>query len=219
VILGRDGEALTIVGVVGDMLQDLRTRTPASAEIYFPYAQQTRWATYVIVRNDGSATLPAVSDRLHAVDPALRVGPLVLLADLMARAARAPRFTMMLLGGFAMVALLLSAIGVYGLVSYSTAQRTREIGVRLSLGAQRADILALQARSGLVAIIAGSAAGLAGAVGISRVMASALPLTEPLGAASLLLAWMVLMIVAMIACYIPARRALNIDPSIALRMS
>jgi putative ABC transport system permease protein len=220
VTLGRGDDDVSIVGVVGDVMQDLRRSTPASPEIYFPYAQQTRWATYVIVRSDTPArTLPVVGDRLHATDSTLRVGSPVLMEDLMARAARAPRFTMMLLSGFALVALLLSAIGVYGLVSYSTAQRTREIGVRVSLGARRRDILALLARSGIIAIASGSAAGIAGTIAIDRSLASTLPLMEPLGLTAVLVALSVLIGVAMVACYIPARRALAIDPVAALRSS
>jgi predicted permease len=218
VILARGGDVVTIVGVVSNIVQDLRGRSAASPEIYFPYAQQTRWAAYVVVRSDNLAvTLPLIANRVRATDPSLRVGSPIVMADSMVRARRAPRFTMLLLGGFALVALLLSAIGVYGLVSYSTAQRTREIGVRLSLGAGRRDILALLARSGLLAIVAGSAAGIAGTIVINRLMRSALPLMEPLGAAAILVAWVALVSVGIIACYIPARRALRIDPAAALR--
>jgi predicted permease len=218
VTLGGGGGVVTIVGVVGDVVQDLRSRTPSSPEIYYPYSQQTRWAAYVIVRSDNLAiTLPAVGNRLRASDPSLRVGSPIVMAESMARAARGPRFTMLLLGGFALVALLLSAIGVYGLVSYATAQRTREIGLRLSLGAGRGDILALLARSGILATVFGSAAGIAGTIAINRLLASALPLMEPLGLTSVLLSWAVLVSAGIVACYIPARRALRIDPSAALR--
>lgn len=218
VMLGRDGDIITIVGVVSDVVQDPRTRTVAGPEIFFPYAQETRWATYVVVRSDNlTVTLPLVADRIRATDSSLRVGSPIVMANLMERAARAPRFTMLLLGGFAVIALLLSAIGVYGLVSYSTAQRTREIGLRLSLGAEPRDILVLLARGGILAIAAGSAAGAVGTVSINRLLASALPLMEPLGAASLLFSWIVLVSVGVLACYLPARRAVRIDPATALR--
>ena len=220
VALGRDNELVDIVGMVGDVVEDPRTRAAAGPEIFFPYAQQTRWATYVVVRSDELAVaLPLVADRIRATDASLRIGSPIVMADAMARAARAPRFTMLLLGGFAVVALLLSAIGVYGLISYATAQRTREIGLRLSLGARRGDILMLLARGGLLAIGTGSAAGLAGAVAISRLVASALPLMEPLGTATLLVSWAVLVSIGIFACYLPARRALRIDPATALRSS
>jgi putative ABC transport system permease protein len=220
VMLGSDGDVVNIVGVVSDVVEDPRTRTAAGPEIFFPYAQQTRWATYLVVRSDNLAVaLPLVAERIRATDSSLRVGSPIVMADLIGRAARAPRFTMLLLGGFAIIALLLSAIGVYGLVSYSTAQRTREIGLRLSLGAGPGDILALLARGSILAVAAGSAAGIAGTVAINRLMASALPLMEPLGASSLLLSWAVLVSVGVLACYLPARRALRIDPATALRSS
>ena len=220
VLLGRDGDIVNIVGVVSDIVEDPRTRTAAGPEIFFPYAQQTRWATYIVVRSDNLAVvLPLLADRIRAIDSSLRVGSPIVVADLMARAARAPRFTMLLFGGFAAIALLLSATGVYGLVNYSTAQRTREIGLRLSLGAGRRDILALLARGAILAIVGGSAAGIAGTVALNRVMASAIPLMEPLGTASLLSSWGVLVSVGVVACYLPARRALRIDPATALRSS
>jgi putative ABC transport system permease protein len=220
VMLGRDGDMVNIVGVVSDVVEDPRTRTAAGPAIFFPYAQQTRWATYIVVRGDNlAATLPLVAERIRATDSSLRVGSPMVMTDLMTRAARAPRFTMLLLGAFALIALLLSAIGVYGLVSYSTAQRTREIGLRLSLGAGPSDILALLARGGILAILAGSAAGIAGTVALNRLIASALPLMEPLGTASLLVSWAVLVTVAVLACYLPARRALRVDPATALRSS
>jgi putative ABC transport system permease protein len=220
VTLGRGGDTVSVVGVVNDMLQNPRSRTAGGPEIYFPYAQQTRWATYAVVRSDNLAVvLPLVADRVRTTDSSLRVGSPILMGELMSRAVRAPRFTMLLLGGFACVALLLSAIGIYGLVSYSTAQRTREIGLRLTLGAGRGDILALLARSGVVAILAGSAAGIAGTITVNRAMAAAIPLMDPLGPGSVLIAWIVLVSVGIVACYIPARRALGVDPSAALRSS
>lgn len=220
VMLGQNGDIVNIIGVVADVVQDPRTRTTAGPEIYFPYAQETRWATYVVVRSDNLAvTLPLVADRIRRTDSSLRVGSPIVMADLIGRAARAPRFTMLLLGGFAVIALLLSGIGVYGLVSYSTAQRTPEIGLRLSLGAAPRDILVLLARGGIIAIVAGSAAGIAGTVAINQLMASTLPLMEPLGTASMLFSWAVLVSVGVLACYLPARRALRIDPATALRSS
>ncbi len=220
VILGRSQDVVSVVGVASDVLQDVRSRTPIGPEIYFPYAQQTRWAAFVLVRSDNlSVTMPLVRDRIRAADPMVRVGSPATMPDLMARATRAPRFTLLLLGGFATVAVLLSAIGVYALVNYSTAQRTREIGVRLSLGARRRDIVVLLARSGFAAIVVGSVAGLAGAVAVNRLMASLLPQMEPLGPGALLVAWVVLVGAGGLACYIPARRAMRIDPVAALRAS
>jgi ABC-type antimicrobial peptide transport system permease subunit len=142
----------------------------------------------------------------------------VLMSERIARSSRAPRFTLLLLGTFAGVALLLSAIGVYGLVSYTVAQRTREIGVRVSLGAQHRHIVQLLAKGGLGAVFAGSMAGLAGTVAISRMRAAVLPQMDPLRPGAALLAWTLLVGVAALACYFPARRALRIDPIKALRV-
>ncbi|HSL22404.1 MAG TPA: ABC transporter permease [Vicinamibacterales bacterium] len=216
---GGDGEVLTIVGVFGDLLQELRRGTAVEPEIYFPYAQAPRWATFIVVRAvDPGVTLPIATQRIRSLDPELRVGTPGLMTDRIAQWMRAPRFTLLLLGTFAGVAVLLSAIGVYGLVSYTVAQRTREIGLRISLGAQRRDILRLLARSGLAAVAAGSAVGLIGTVAVSRLAAAALPQVDPLRPGAVVLAWALLVIVGAVACYVPARRALRIDPIVALRV-
>ncbi len=214
----RGGDALTIVGVVGDVMQDFRARTPVEPEIYFPYAQATRWATYVVVRADDiEKAMPAVRARIRGMDPELRLGVPMFMTQRIARSARAPRFTMLLLGTFAAVALLLSAVGVYGLVSYSVANRTREIGVRVSLGAQGRDIVRLLARGGLTALLVGCAAGAAGTFLLYRLLGTALPDMDPLRPAAVLLACAGLIAVGALACYVPARRALRIDPVTALR--
>ena len=218
VVSARGGDGVTIVGVAGDLLQDFRSGVPPEPEIYFPYAQSPRWATYLVVRADNpGAALPAVRQRVRTMDPSLRVGSPVLMSERIGRSSRAPRFTLLLLGIFSGVALLLSAIGVYGLVSYSVAQRAREIAVRVSLGAQGRHIVHLLARGGLAAVAAGSLAGLAGTAVASRVLAAALPQMEPLGPGAALLSWTLLVGVAALACYLPARRALRIDPIKALR--
>ena len=218
-VFGPRGDVVSIVGVSGDVLQDLRSRNPIVAEIYFPYTQRPRWAAFIVVRGDDlAAILPGVRDRIGSADLMLRVGSPSIMGELMARATRAPRFTMFLLGAFALVGLLLSAIGVYALVSFSSGQRTREIGVRLSLGGTRRDIINLLARGGLSAVVGGATVGVVGAVAISRMMASTLPQMEPLSVAVLAVTWTVLVIVGTLACYIPARRAMRIDPATALRV-
>lgn len=219
VVSARGGGAVTIVGVAGDLLQEFRAAVPPQPEVYFPYAQSPRWATYLVVRADNlEAALPAIRERVRTADPSLRVGSPLLMAERIARSSRAPRFTLLLLGTFSGVAVLLSAIGVYGLVSYSVAQRTREVGVRVSLGAQSGHIIRLFVKSGLVAVAAGSLVGLAGTVAISRLMAAALPQMDELRPGAALFSWTLLVGVAALACYLPARRALRIDPMQALRV-
>jgi putative ABC transport system permease protein len=124
---------------------------------------------------------------------------------------------LLLFGLFAGVALLLSAIGVYGLVSYAFAQRVREIGVRISLGATPRDILRLVMASGFAAVLTGSAIGLLGTAAVARLLGAALPQLEPLRPWSAIVAFALLVGVGWAACYIPARRALRIDPVDALR--
>jgi putative ABC transport system permease protein len=135
------------------------------------------------------------------------------LADSLSRA----RFTMLLLGIFAGVALLLAAVGIYGLIAYSVTQRTQELGIRIALGAQRRDVLRLVLRHGTRLTLLGLALGIAAALGITRLLASLLfgiSATDPLtfaGVAALLA------FVALLACFIPARRATRVDPIVALR--
>jgi putative ABC transport system permease protein len=128
-----------------------------------------------------------------------------------------PRFEMLLLGIFAAVALLLAAVGIYGVMSYAVSRRTHEMGIRVSLGARRTDVVLLVVRQGMVLALIGSAAGIVAALGLSRLMKSLLYGVKPIdplvyGGVSILL-----MVVAMAATYLPARRAMRVDPMIALR--
>lgn len=167
--LARTGEVTTIVGVAGYVLRDLRPGATPAAEIYWPYTQRPRWVTMLVVRaNDPAAAMSAVLQRVHGIDADIRVGTPRLMTDRVARSFRAPRFMLMLFGLSAGVAVLLSGIGVYGPVSYTFAQRTREIGIRVSLGASPAHILALIARNGFAAVLAGSVAGCVGLLALSR---------------------------------------------------
>jgi putative ABC transport system permease protein len=211
-------DAVSVVGVAGDLLQTLGPRALPEPEAYVPYAQRPRWATFVVVRaDDPGAAMAAVRHRVRQLEPDSRVGTPLLVSERIARSARAPRFVLLLFGLFAGVALLLSAIGVYGLVSYAFAQRVREIGVRISLGATPRDILRLVMASGFAAVLTGSAIGLLGTAAVARLLGAALPQLEPLRPWSAIVAFALLVGVGWAACYIPARRALRIDPVDALR--
>ena len=217
--LAGSGDVLNIVGVAGDVLQEFKPRAVAEAEIYWPYTQRPRWAAFLVVRGDGSAdVMTAARARMRAVDADLRAGPPQILSERIARSSRGPRFLLLLFGLFAGVAALLSGIGVYGLVSYTFAQRTREIGVRISLGAGPVQVFRLVAASGFTAVMTGSVVGLLSTLALTRLVGSALPQMEPLRPVAVLIAWVLLVVLGWVACYLPARRALRIDPVNALRL-
>jgi putative ABC transport system permease protein len=127
------------------------------------------------------------------------------------------RFSLVIFGVFGCVALLLAAMGIYGVTSYAVAQRTQEIGIRMALGARMSDVLKLVLRSGLSLALIGAALGVAGAFATTRVMSSLLFGVAPTDLATFTAVVAVLMVVAFVACYIPARRATKVDPLVALR--
>jgi predicted permease len=214
----QGGEWRTIVGVAGDVKyrgpdQDFQ---PA---IYTPFAQTPFMWLYVMVRTSGPVEPLVRSLRaiVPAVSPTLTAANLRPMTEVLAQSVAEPRFHMALVSSFALLALLLSAIGIYGVLAYSVAQRTHEIGVRMALGAAGRDVMGLVLGEGLVPAAAGIALGLAGAAALTRLMSGLLfgvtardPLTFAGGAAALL-------VVSALACYIPARRATRVEPITALR--
>ena len=197
------------------MLREFRPGAAAAPEIYWPYSQRPRWATMLLVRGSVNPVL----ERVRAVDPVVRIGAPRTMDDRISRSFRAPRFTFLLFMLFAGTAACLSAVGVYGLVSYTFAQRTREIGIRISLGATSNQVLALVARSGFSAVLAGSLAGCIGLVALSRPMAAAMPDLGTIGPMPIAAAWLALVVIGCAACYLPARRAAHADPIASLRSS
>ncbi|MEO6871319.1 MAG: ABC transporter permease [Chthoniobacterales bacterium] len=212
-------DALEIVGVVGDAKQ-----TSLGAEVipefYQPFAQQpTRhvWLTLRTKTTEVAGLSAAIRKIVHQEDADVFVGNLQPMEFLLARNLAQPRFNMMLLGGFAGVALLLAAIGIYGVIAYSVAQRTREIGIRMALGAQRADMLRMVLRQSLSVVVIGLVIGLVAAFAATRLLAS---LLYGVGANDLLTYASVVFLLggtAFLASYIPARRAMKVDPMVALR--
>jgi len=215
--LARSGDIVTIVGVAGDVLRDLQAPAP-SPEVYWPYSQRPRWATTVLIRAaHPAAAAAAVTDRVRRLDGDLRIGAPRLMVDRVARATRGTRFMVLMFALFAGVALLLSVIGVYGLVSYTFAQRTREIAIRVSLGASPRRILALVASSGFAAVAGGSVAGAMGLLVLARPLAAWLPQLGDVRPLYVGVAWVVLVAVGCAACYVPARRAAALDPARGMR--
>jgi putative ABC transport system permease protein len=214
----QSAEWRTIVGVAGDVMyrgpdEDL---PPA---IYTPFAQTPFMWLYVMVRTTGSPQplIRSLRTIVPGVSPALTAANLRPMTEVVAQSVAEPRFHMVLVSSFAMLALVLSAIGIYGVLAYSVAQRTHEIGVRMALGAAGRDVMRLVLGEGLTLAVAGVALGLAGAAALTRLMSGLLfgvtardPWTFGAGAA-------VLLGVAAIACYVPARRATRVEPIRALR--
>jgi putative ABC transport system permease protein len=208
----------TVVGVVGDARQRGLHEAPPPV-LYFPYRQFALPFTTLAVRSTApeSTIASLMRAQVTTADPSLPPGDLSSLQQVLDRSVAEPRFRTLLLGAFAVMALVLATVGVYGLISYSVAQRTREIGIRVALGAQPRQVLLPAVREGLVLAVAGVAIGLAGALAAARVLSQFLfgvSATDPAtfaGVSSLLLA------VALLASYIPSRRALRVDPISALR--
>jgi len=209
----------TIVGVVGDV----RHTDLAEAvwpQMYLPQSQMTDSYLVLAIRtstSDPAALAPAVRSILKDADPTVPLYDVATLDQLLAKSVARRRFVMMLLVGFAAVSLLLAAVGLYGVISYTVAQRTREVGVRIALGAGRGDIFRLVLGSGAITLITGVAAGLGAALLVMRFVQGQLFQVEALDPSAIGAAVMILGVVATAAHLLPIRRALRIDPTIALR--
>ncbi len=219
-VVSEEGPPWEIVGVSADVKnEDLEQE--AEWEFYRPHKQEPWYTMALVVRAGEGQTAtglaPLVRGEVKALDAALPVYNVRTMADVVDEAVSPKRLTMFLLAFFALGALLLAAVGLYAVMSYAVAQRRHEIGIRLALGAQGRDILRLVLSQGVVLTLIGLALGLAGALAVTRVMASILygvSATDPLvfgGVAFVLAA------AALLACYVPARRATKVDPMIALR--
>jgi predicted permease len=215
---GAGIQGVTIVGVVGDIKSD-GFDAPSVPHIYVPLGQFAPVNAVVFLRSGGDAGNlgEAVRREVEKVDPNIPVHSISSMDQIIARSLADRRFALELLGIFAGVALLLAAIGIYGVMAYSFSQRTHEIGIRIALGAQGKDIFRMAVGEGMRLVVIGLAVGLLGAVALTRFVRTMLfgvspadPLT--FGAISAALA-----AVAFLACYIPARRATRVDPLVALR--
>jgi predicted permease len=207
-----------IVGVVGDV-KDQGLSQDAPPVVYLAQAQLGFSTLDVLVRTEVSprSLVPALEAAVHGLDPELPLMRLRTLEELVGRSISQPRFYVVLLGAFAGAALLLAALGVFGVLSQAVAQRRREIGIRVALGAHPRDVLRAVLSHALVLVAAGLAIGLAGALALSRTMTSLLFDLSPRDPATLLGVAVLLAAVAFVASYLPARRAARVDPLIALR--
>jgi putative ABC transport system permease protein len=210
---------LEVVGVVGEV-RHLRLDLPGGPEIYVPTAQYRGGsALFLAVRTslDPATMVAAVRREVWAIDKDQPIEDVRTMEERIAGSGSPRRFYALLLGVFAAIAVLLAAVGVYGIMSYAVSQRTHEIGIRVALGARRGQVLALVLRHGVLVTAGGLGIGLAGALAATRLLTTLLydvAPTDPLTFASVALG---LAVVALIACYIPACRAANVDPLVALR--
>ncbi|HXG68900.1 MAG TPA: ABC transporter permease [Blastocatellia bacterium] len=224
---GADAKSCQIVGVVNDLKQ-FGLDSPAPPTVFVPLAQTPdpvmRTAmSFVTMKfvvrtaNDPLSLSAAAKAEVLKADPQLPVTSLRSMEQILERSLAQGRFNMMLLGIFAAIGLALASIGIYGVMSYAVSQRTNEIGIRMALGAQAGDVLRLILRHGMILAMAGVVIGLAGAYGLTRLMQSLLFGVSATDPATFILISLVLIAAALLACYVPARRATKVDPMVALR--
>jgi putative ABC transport system permease protein len=214
----RDTQWQTIVGVVADTKRGGFERDPW-AEIYFPMRQAAdpRLLVFVRTRSDPASLVSAARGAVWSIDREQAVGAIRTVPELLAQREANRRFTTLLLGLFAVLAVVLAVIGIYGVIAYSTAQRTQEIGIRMALGADRGSVVRMVLAGGLRIAAAGLTIGLLGALALSQVLAGLLfgvTARDPLTFVAVSFA---LLIVSLAASWIPARRAMRVDPILALR--
>lgn len=216
-VSGMSGQAFEIIGIVGDIRHTSLGAQPVPA-MYFPDRNFGNRRNLVIrTQNDPLSIVGAVRQQVRELDPDQPIAELKRMTDWVDSSVAVQRYRTTLLAAFAALAMILAATGIYGVMSYTVAQRTHEIGVRMALGARRLDVLKLVVRQGMLLTFVGVIIGLVGAFALTRVMASLLfgvttkdPITFVVVAA-------LLTAVAFVACFVPARRATKVDPLVALR--
>ena len=214
---GTDG-FYEIVGIVGNVRHG-GLESNAAPTMYVPYRQDVFSTMWLVVRTNRDP-VELIGDARQAVrdiDPRLPAYSMMPLRDVLTESVAQRRFSMLLLSAFALTALFLAGVGIYGVVGYSVSQRTQEIGVRLAIGAERHDVLRLVVGGGMKLAVVGVAVGLAAAVATAQLIAAMLFNVTPFDPASYAVTAGVLLTIAAIACYLPARRAMNVDPLVAIR--
>ena len=218
VIAAAGGESTTVIGVVQDIRhQGLDQQIDLAC--YLSFRQTPRPGVALLLRTGGDprSLTTAVRAAVREVDPALPVFQIMTMNERLSNSVGARRFNLMLLGAFAGLALLLAGVGVYGVISYVVTGRTHEIGIRMALGAQSSDVLGLFIRQGMTLVLLGVGLGLFGAFALTRVMTGLLFAVGAKDPVTFAAVAVLLSLIALLACYIPARRAARVDPLIALR--
>jgi putative ABC transport system permease protein len=213
---------MQIVGIVGDVRQ-MGLDEPVKAEMYMPYQQVTDWPFFsprdLAIRASGDTAnlVSSVRKIIREVDPDQPVSNVATMSEVLGVEAAQRRMGMIMLAAFAGLALLLASLGIYGVLAYFVTQHTNEIGVRIALGANRRNILALVLKKGMGLTLLGIAIGMAAAFALTRLMSSLLFGVKAFDPLTFVAVPLLLAMVALLACWIPARRATKVDPMIALR--
>ena len=219
---GGSKDWCTIIGIVDDV-KNAGLDRPAGTELYLPYRQPAgagNTEMYIVMRTPASelrSLAGVVREQLNEIDPSLPLADIRMMENVLTRAQARPRFLTLLLSLFSGVALAIATVGIYGVVSYSVARRTKEFGLRMVLGAQGGDVLGLVMKQGAGMVAIGIVAGLATAFAMTRLMASLLFGVTPTDLPTFAAVTVVLFGVALAACYVPARRATRVDPIQTLR--
>jgi predicted permease len=216
---GPNKATMRIVGVVGSV-RHLALETAPRPEIYQPLGQAQWPSMFVVMRSaapDPRTLISSAQNAVWKVDKNVPLANVRAMQDMVADSVVRRKFAMLLLAIFAGLAVLLAAVGLYGVMSFSVAQRTREIGIRVALGAQRGDVVRLVINQAMLFVGSGVAAGLVGSVGLTRLMSGLLFGVSPTDAGTFTSVASLLAGIALLACWIPARRATRVDPVIALR--
>jgi putative ABC transport system permease protein len=215
---GQQTQWQTIVGVVGSV-RHLGLDVEPRPEIYYHTNTSPPFGPVVVIRTkaDPQRLISIARAKVRELDRDVPISNVNTMEQLVAQSVAQRRFGMFLVGIFAALALVLAVVGIYGVVSYSVAQRTNEIGVRMALGASASDVLRLVLRNGMTLALIGVGIGLAAAFAATRLMAAMLFDVKPTDAATFAIVSVGLILVALLACYVPARRAMKVDPLVALR--
>jgi predicted permease len=214
----EDSLCATIVGVVGNVKQESIT-ADVMPEIFVPFEQMPMNGITLFVRTKGNPAdfAHALRSEVFAIDKNQPVFSVKTLDQRVVETIATSRSLMLLFSGFALLALVLACVGIYGIISYAVSQRTREIGIRMALGARTVDVLRLVLKNGMTLVLAGIVIGVAGALALTRFLATLLFGVTPTDTLTFVVVSLVLITVALIACLIPARRATKVDPLEALR--
>jgi putative ABC transport system permease protein len=209
---------MEVVGVVAHV-KNYGVDADSRVEVYLPFLQNSSGAFTLVVRSQGDPAVLTSSVRaaVRAADPELPVYSARTLDELVSERTAQRRLAVLLISVFAALALVLAAVGIYGVMSYAVTQRTQEIGIRMALGAERDHIVRMVLRSGTVMALCGVGIGLVAALGLARLIAALLFQTSPADPPTFSVVPVLLLGVALLACYLPARRATKVDPIIALR--